>query len=224
MDNQETAPTTPTAGQPSQAETPDTGNLTQLAREQWKNWVGSAAVVAVVLLGLLFYRSHKTKAEGTANRMLGEARSAQALVAIRTQYPGTAAAKLALLQIAKSQYDAGDFVTAMSSYSEFLAKNPKHQMAPVAELGKIHCTEAMGQTSDALNAYKAFAAKQADSFLAPLAIFGQARCLQAMRRYDEARAVYEDFLTAHPKSPWKAEIDDALKQMEREARKPAGAL
>lgn len=223
-DNEKTtaAPAQPEQ-QPQEAMT-DAEEIAQLTRDQWKNWLGSTAVVVVVLLGLMLYRSHKAKSEATANRMLGEARNPQALMAIRTQYPGTAAATLALLEVAKTQYDAGDYVMASSSYSDFLSQYPKHPMAPMAEMGKIHCTEAMGQTAEALAAYKAFAAAQADNFLAPLATFGQARCLQQLRRYDEARALYENFLTANPKTPWKGDIEDALKQIERDARKPSVML
>ncbi len=198
--------------------------LTQLVKDRWQSWLGSIAIVVVVLMAVVLYRTHKAKNEEVSNRMLGEARNAQALIAIRTQYPGTAAAKLALLQIAKTQYDGGDYIMATSSYDDFLSQYPKHPMAPVAELGKIHCTEAMGQVADALAAYKTFAGQNQDSFLAPLAVFGQARCLQQMRQYDNARALYEDFLAASPKTPWKGEIEDALKQIAREARKPLVSL
>lgn len=211
----EPAHSTTVSGQPA-----DLQALKQLIGDRWQGWLGSAAIAIVVVLAVTFYRSHKAQSEETANRMLGEARNAQALTAIRTQYSGTAAAKLALLQIAKTQYDGGDYVMAMSSYGEFMSQYPKHPMAPMAELGKIHCTEAMGQTAEALAAYKGFADRNKNGYLAPLAVFGQARCLEQMRRYDEARATYEDFLAASPKTQWKSEIEDALKQLAREARKP----
>lgn len=210
---------TPPAGQPV-----DLQGLRQLLGDRWQGWLGTTALAVVIVLAVMFYRGNKASREETANRMLGEARNAQALMAIRTQYPGTSAAKLALLQIAKTQYDAGDFVMAMSSYGDFLTHYAKHPMVPMAELGKIHCTEAMGQTAEALAAYKAFAARHQESYLTPLAIFGQARCLQQLRRYDEARATYEDFLTASPQTPWKGEVEDALKQIARESRKPLVAL
>lgn len=224
----DTAPAAPESVQPAShapsGQPADVQALTDLVKDRWQSWLGSTALAVVVVLAVVFYRGHKTSSEDSANRMLGEARNAQALIAIRTQYPSTAAAKLALLQIAKTQYDGGDYVMAMSSYSDFLSLYPKHPMAPMAEIGKIHCTEAMGQTSEALAAYKAFAGKYKDTFLTPLAVFGQARCLQQLRQYDDARATYEDFLAASPTTPWKSEIDDALKQIAREARKPLVSL
>jgi len=224
MDKQDTTPGTQVSDAQAQAAVPESEQLKQIAWDQWKNWLGSTAVVVVVVLGLALYRSHKANEEAVSNRMLGEARNVQALTAIRTQYPGTPAATLALLQIAKAQYDSGDYLTAMTSYSSFLADSPTHPMAPMAELGKIHCTEAMGQTADALAAYKAFADKNPDSFLAPLAALGRARCLQQLGRLDDARAAYEDFITAHPKTPWKGEVEDAMKTIERARHKPSVAL
>lgn len=224
MDKQDTAPETLTSHSKPQAPVPESEQLKQIAWDQWKNWLGSTAVVVVVLAGLMLYRSHKTNDEAIANRMLGEARNVQALTAIRTQYPGTPAAPLALLQIAKAQFDSGDYLTANTSYSEFLSDNAKHPLAPIAEMGKIHCTEAMGQTAEAMAAFKAFGEKNPDSFLAPLAALGRARCLQQLGRLDESRAAYEDFLAAHPKTPWKGEIEDALKNIERVAHKSVVAL
>lgn len=224
MDKQDKTPDTQAADAHDQAAVSENEQLKQIAWDQWKNWLGSTAVVVVVLVGLMLYRSHKANEEAAANRMLGEARTVQALTAIRTQYPGTPAAPLALLQIAKSQFDSGDYLAASTSYNEFLADNAKHPMASVAELGKIHCSEAMGQTAAALAAFKAFAEKNPDSFLAAEATLGYARCLQQLGRLDEARTAYEDFLTAHPKTPWKGEIEDALKTVERAKHKPAAAL
>ena len=224
MDKQDKTPDTQAADAHDQAAVSENEQLKQIAWDQWKNWLGSTAVVVVVLVGLMLYRSHKANEEAISNRMLGEARNVQALTAIRAQYPGTPAATLALLQIAKAQYDSGDYLAAMTSYSGFLSDNSKHPMAPVAEVGKIHCTEAMGQAAEAMAAYKAFGEKYPDSFVAPLAALGRARCLAQLGRLDEARAAYEDFLAAHPKTPWKGEIEDALKTIERAAHKSVVAL
>ena len=131
------------------------------------------------------------------------------------------AAKLALLQSAKAQYDNGDFVAAQSSYQDFLSKYPAHPMVSVAELGKIHCVEALGNTDAALAAFSQFATQNPQHFLTPIAIFGKARCLQELKRYAEARATYEDFLAANPKTPWMGDVNEALKQLDSEARRPS---
>lgn len=210
-------PTTPSSAQ-QQPEPNELEALLATARAEWKNWLGTAAIAVVLITGIFLYRARSESNEEQASRMLGEARSAQAFQAIMSQYSRTAAAKLALLQMAKIQYDSGDYVAALSSYTDFLTRNPTHLMVPVAEMGRIHCNEAMGQTADALVAFTAFAANNPDSYLAPQALFGKARCLQQLGRLAEARAVYEDFLAAHPKTAWKNEIAQALRQLERENR------
>jgi TolA-binding protein len=199
-------------------ETPTNNN------KEIKSWMITVGVAAVVVLAVFLYRTNKAGNEEKASRMLGEARNAQALQAIMSQYPSSAAARMALLQMAKAQFDNGDYVSSQASYKDFLSKYPTHPMTGIAELGLIHCTEATGQTEKALEEYTRFATTKPTHFLAPTAIFGKARCLQALKRYDKARATYDDFLAANPKSDWKNDIEEALKQLEREARTPSVKL
>jgi len=189
-----------------------------------KNWLITAGLAAVIVLAIFLYRSNRDAHEEKASRMLGEARNVQALQAILSQYPSTPAARLSILQMAKAQYDNNDFTAAQATYKEFLSKYPDHPMAGIAELGLIHCTEGSGQTDQALAAFTAFATRNKDHFLAPVALFGKARCLETLKRHKEAKAVYEDFLVSHPKSEWQGDIEEALKQLDRAARKPSVAL
>ncbi|MEI8123042.1 MAG: tetratricopeptide repeat protein [bacterium] len=206
-----------------QPETPGLEQLTDTARSL-KNWLITAGLAAVIVLAIFLYRANRDANEEKASRMLGEARNVQALQAILNQYPSTSAARLSILQMAKAQYDNGDYVAAQTTYKNFLSKYPDHPMAGIAEVGLIHCTEGVGQTDQALAAFTAFALKNKDHFLAPVALFGKARCLETLKRHKEARAVYEDFLVSHPKSEWQGDIEEALKQLDRDARKPSVAL
>ena len=97
-------------------------------------------------------------------------------------------------------------------------------MAGIAELGLIHCTEGLGQVDQALVAYSDFVANHKDHFLAPVALFSKARCLESLKRYGEAKAIYQEFQASHPKSEWQSDIEEALKQLDREARKPSIVL
>lgn len=197
----------------------DAEALTETAKAEWKDWLVKGGIAVAVLLAVLLYRTHRQSNEEQASRMLGEARNVQALQAIMTQYPSTSAARLALLQTAKAQYDSSDFPAAAASYRDFVTRNPKHPMVPVAELGGIECQEAMGRTPEALTGYSTFITTHTNSFLAPVAMFGKARCLQQLQRANEARVVYEDFLAANPKSPWKKDIEENLRELAREAHK-----
>lgn len=214
-----TTNTPPNSASPEHPELNELQTLVTKAQSEWKHWIGTAAIAVVMILGFFLYRDRVRSNEEQASRMLGEARSGQAIQAIIAQYPRTASATLAMLQMAKIQYDSGDYVAALSSYTDFINRNPKHMMTAVAELGKIHCSEAMGQTADALSAFTAFATQYPDHYLAPQALFGKARCLQRLERLAEARAVYEEFLAAHPDSAWKKDIDEALRQLDRDGRK-----
>jgi tetratricopeptide (TPR) repeat protein len=197
----------------------DAAILTDDKKAQMKDWGIKGGVIIVVLLAVLLYRAHKQSSNEQASRMLGEARNMQALQAVITQYPSTPAARLALLQTAKAHYDSGDFMTASSLYQDFITKYPKHPLVATAELGKIECSEAMGKLPEALAAYSAFAASHAGTYLVPMALLGKGRCLEQSARYDEARAVYEDFLAANPKSPWKKDVEECLRHLDRETRK-----
>jgi len=197
------------------------GASLESAGAEWRNWLITAGIAVVLILSILLYRSHSANNEEKASRMLGEARNGQALQSILSQYPNTSAAKLALLQLAKAQYDNGDFVASQSNYQDFLSKYPNHPMAAMAELGKIHCTEGLGNTEVALAAFSQFAAKNPQHFLMPMAVFGKARCLQELKRYEEARTTYEDFLASNPKSLWTSDVNEALKQLDSEARRPS---
>ena len=199
----------------------EVGSSIESFGDEWRNWLVTGGIAVILILSIVLFRSHNASNEEKASRMLGEARNGQALQSILSQYPSTSAAKLALLQMAKAQYDNGDYVAAQSSYQDFLSKYPTHPMAAIAEMGKIHCTEGLGNTEVALAAFSQFATKNPDHFLMPSAIFGKARCLQDLKRYAEARATYEDFLAANPKSPWASDVNEALKQLDSEARKPS---
>lgn len=188
---------------------------------EWRSWLVTGGIAAILVLSVILYRANSANNEEKASRMLGEARNGQALQSVLSQYPGTSAAKLAMLQFAKVQYDGGDFVAAQASYQDFIAKYPQHPMLPMAELGKIHCLEGLGNTESALAAFSQFATKNPQHFLAPMAVFGKARCLQELKRYEEARVAYEDFLANNPKSPWTSDVNEALKQLASEARQPS---
>ena len=191
--------------------------LTSVSRDV-KSWLATLGLAALIVLAIFLYRANRDSNEAKASRMLGEARNVQALQAIMSQYPSAAAARLALLQMAKAQYDNGDYAAAQASYTRFRTEHPSHPMVTVAELGLVHCTEGMGQVEQALKAYSDFLARNPQHYLSAPAMLGKARCLQSLKRYSEARAVYEDFMVSHPQSQWQPDIDEALKQMEREIR------
>jgi len=171
--------------------------------------VGVGAAVATVL-GWWWYRSHAEGNEERAAEMLGVASSSRELEEITRQYPGTAAAPIAMLGLAKSQFDSGNYAVAANTYTEFEKKYPQHPMAPAARLGVAFCLEALGQKAEALAAFSEFAETRTNYFLRRVASMGKARLLEQLGRLDEARMAYEDLIASDPASAGTREAERKL--------------
>jgi TolA-binding protein len=129
-----------------------------------------------------------------------------------------------MLKLAKAHFDSGAYEPAMGKYVEFGTKFPKHPWAAVAELGKIHCQEAIGQTEQALAGFSAFVEQHPGHFLKSEAVFGRGRCLETLGRLSEAKAVYEDFIAANPDSGWVSRAEELLEQVKRKLGESAGSV
>lgn len=172
-------------------------------------------VVVALAAGLTSYRRWSRGRRERSVRELGMARSVQDLEALIERYPGSTAASVALLRLAKEQYNLGRYDLALRKYDEFLKKYPEHVFAPAAELGRVHGLEARGQLREALDGYRAFAARHPGHHLEPQAVLGEARCLEDLGRLEDARIVYEDFLAGNPDSIWSARAEESLEEVRR---------
>ncbi len=177
----------------------------------------------VVVGGLSWYRSSKSAGEAKAAEMLSVARSSKQIEEVIKQYPSARAAQTAILQLAKTYYDSGNYGMASTSYADFERKYPNHPMVDVARIGKIHCQEATGQSEDALAGFEAFLKSHTNHFLSAVATFGKARTLEQMDRLTEARTVYEDFMAANPESPRRADAETALATINRKLKAQTAA-
>lgn len=176
--------------------------------------VGVAAGL-ILVLGVVFFRARAADARRDAMMMLTNANTFDDLERVVSDRGSTPAAPLALLKLGQAHYAAGNYALAMEKYDTFRVMFAKHEMAPAAELGRLHAMEALGRTSEALAGFQAFAARQPDYFLAPQATFGAGRCLEQLGRPTEARVVYEQFIAAYPASPWVRRADEMLEQVNR---------
>lgn len=194
--------------------------------EELKAWVskhGSHAVTAVLtvliaLAALHLVHTRNTRRAIEANRKLATAQSASDFENILADHSKSDIAPLAQLALAKLNFDNANYEVAFAQYDEFLSRWADHEMRRTAELGRIFCIEARGQ-SDALNeaaeAFGAFAAANPDDHLAPQAVFGQARCLEQLGNLPQARTIYEDFITANPQNPWSIRAEELLSAVQR---------
>jgi len=185
--------------------------------------VGLCVVVAVIV-AVPLSRSRREAKIHDAMAALGKARTAQDLESLVGKYPSTPAATLAALRLAKTYYNTGSYELALAQYTEFLGRNAEHEMAPAAEMGRIHCVEAMGQTEAALADFATFAGKDPSHYLVPQAVFGQGRCLEQLNRHEEAKALYGDFVLRNPESGWLARAEELLENVRRKIERQGRPL
>jgi predicted negative regulator of RcsB-dependent stress response len=199
--------------------TDDLHHVKQFFQQHGLRIVVNVVVAVAVIASVLFYRGCGSRREQQATSQLGTARSVQDLEAVVARYPSAAVAPVATLRLAKAYFDTGYYDLALAKYNEFGTRFGAHELARVAEMGRIHCTEAKGQVQEAAQAFKAFAAAHPTHYLAAQAIFGEARCLEQLGRLDDARVIYEDFVTRHPKSGWHSRAQEALETVNKKIKK-----
>lgn len=194
--------------------------------QRLKNFIkeyGQAMIIAVgliiaVILGGIAFKNYRETSALRASQLLMNARSADDLQQVLTQYPNAPITPLALLALAARRFDEGQFEMARSTFAQLKEKYPTHPLALVADLGRAQCLEAERQLEQALQAFAAFATEHPDHFLSPMARLGKARCLHQLGRYDEARAEYEDFIAANPDSDWATIAESAILFVEKDKR------
>ena len=179
-------------------------------RENGVKLLVMAGVVAVLVIGVWMYKERKKQSIVVASQILSAAKTPKDLETIVSSHASTPYAPLAMLKLAKNYFNAGDYDRAMAQYAEFKQKYPQHPMADGAELDRVYCVEAKGQTEEALKGFASFAESHTNHFLAPQSMFGQARCLEQLGRHPEARTIYEDFIAAHPDSGWVSKAEELL--------------
>jgi predicted negative regulator of RcsB-dependent stress response len=182
--------------------------------------IGIGLVIAAILGGIAFKNYRETSAL-RASQLLMNARSAEEIQQVISQYPNAPVMPLALLALASHRYDEGQYEMARNTFAQLKEKFPKHPMAVVADLGRAQCLEAEGQLEAALQIFGTFSADHPKHFLTPLARFGKARCLHQLGRYDEARAEYEEFVAAYPDSEWSTVAESAILFVEKDKRAAA---
>jgi len=179
--------------------------------------------VAVIVGGTAFFRYQKAAKARLATERLAMARSVTDLEAVAAEFPRSVEAPIALMQAGKEYYNSGSYDTALAKYAELQAQYPEHELAAGADLGRIHCLEAMGRVDEAAAAFKEFAANHKDHYLVPQAVLGQARCLVQAGRLEEARVVCEDFIAANKENGYTMRVQDLLGTVKRKLEQGGAA-
>jgi len=170
-----------------------------------------AATVAILASRVLSHRQANKMTQ--AESLLASAQSPQQLEEVVDRYSSTPAAPVALLDLAKTYFNDGDFFQARAQYERFLKKYKDHDLRPIAEFGLASCTAADGDFNGAVERFADFVQAQDGHYLQPLATLEMARALEQANRLDEARIVLEDFLTDTPGSQWAGQAASALEDL-----------
>ncbi len=170
----------------------------------------AAAVTVIASRGCAH---HKAATLAAAEQKLMAAQTPQQLEEVVNKYSSTPTAPVALLNLAKTLFNNGDYVQSRAQYERFLKKYKNHEMKPLAELGLAYCTEADGDFTGAAVQFAAFAEKHSKNYLQPQAVLSIARCKEQAGQIDEARIVLEDFLAENAGTLWAGTAEGALKAL-----------
>jgi TolA-binding protein len=188
----------------------------------WAKKYAKPALVAVLALSILSLgvaaiKNRRIKKAQKADILLMQAQRAQndgALSAVLEDYSSTPAAPIALVELARIKFNAGDIDAAEALYQKFQKEYRNHDLASQVELNLIACKEARGELKEAEALYTAFSEKYSESYLAPAAMLARAHCLEADGQLQEAKMAYEDLMANYPESNWakSAELNLTLLQ------------
>ncbi|MEI6971196.1 MAG: tetratricopeptide repeat protein [bacterium] len=193
--------------------------------------IASIILVCLVAVFIMWRRTQAEKIDAEATRELfnNRAQTAANLETLMERCSSSKLAPLIMLKQAQAQYAEGNnYELALSTCDRFLKEYPGHELAAVAEFGRILCREARQTKEDlesSLKEFSEFATKHPGSFLAAEAAFGKARCMEQLGRFEEARQIYEDYKVSHPtENVWQERADSSLRIVEAALRRGKGAL
>ena len=176
--------------------------------------IAGILIIGGVFIAINAVKVQKAKKEAKADTALIKATNSEELQAIIDNYSSTKAAPVALIALARKNFNEGNVDVAETLYTQFTTDYSKHDLLPQAELNVIMCKEAKGQFGDAHTLYNDFIQKNKGSFLVPSAMMGKARCLQALDQTAEAKVVYEDIVINFPNTGWSFSAQAELKALQ----------
>lgn len=167
----------------------------------------------LVILASKGISQQKANKQAEAEDLLLRAQSPQQLEELVTRFGSTPAAPIALLDLAKTHFNNGDYFQARAQYERFLKEYKKHELGPVAEFGLASCSEADGDFDGAIEQFTTFIAEHGNHFLLSPSTLALARSMEQANRLEEARIVLEDFLAENATSQWAGQAESALQQL-----------
>ncbi|MCX7818644.1 MAG: tetratricopeptide repeat protein [Kiritimatiellae bacterium] len=188
-----------------------------LLRDYGRPLLLGAAIAIVIVVAVGFVRQRRRAAEEEAARLLTSGRVEQ-IEKLVEKYRRTSSAPIGGLALARLDFHNGRYEEAEKRYAQFLKDYPQHPLAPVAEVNRATCLEAIGRLEEALKIYEAVRSRESTSLQGSLALLGRARTFEQMGRYTEARQAYEEYLALHPEGPFAGVAEAGLKVLEQKRR------
>jgi tetratricopeptide (TPR) repeat protein len=147
-----------------------------------------------------------------------------ALADLESTAPKSDAAKLAQLVRAASAMRDGRFADGEAAFREFLASEPGHELAFLAQEGVLLAREAQGDIDGAIAEAETLVAADPATFYRDQALWHKGRMLEAQGKKDEALAVYRQYAEEYPlqdPSIARADVIGRLRELDPSAV-PAG--
>jgi TolA-binding protein len=181
--------------------------------------------ILMVILGWWGYRTWQARQEGAAQLLLTHALQTaetpkegstaaedalQLLRQTREEYPWTAAAEQALVQIGNVHYQRGEYQEAVQGYQAYLEQYPSGPWGLLAGLGKGYALEAQERYEDAAATFRAFADRYQGHSLSAEALMGLARSLTQLDQRTELVDVYQRVTAEYPGTRWARDAERQL--------------
>lgn len=173
---------------------------------------GLATVVAISIV-IPVLNQKKINHNAVAGQLLTNAQSDEELQLIIDKHANTSAAPGALLALARSAYNRGEYAKAQTSYNEFLKKFAKHDMAAIAAYGQAACLEAQDNLDAAAAEYQKTADAYAGNFVAPMALFNKGRLLATQGKTTDAIIAFESTISADTTGTWSSQAQNELSKL-----------
>lgn len=191
---------------------------------EWVSRYGTPAGLglAITLIGIFgfgTFRNHNQAQKEQAALAWSAATTPAEFQNIVSQFKNTPTAPVAMLGLASSYFESGEYESAQNTFRDFATTFPDHPMADATRLCQAQCMEAAGQMEEALQACTELRKRlPEDHYLQPQIDLERGRCLEQLDRWDEAKAVYEDFLATYPDTPWIDQAEIALRTAKKAVR------
>ena len=134
---------------------------------QGKQLIIFAAVLLVVVLGVIFYVRHRANQNDLASAALMTTESVEGMENLERQFGGTKVGPLIRLRLAEAYYNAGNYTAAREQYETFLKRHKSHPQADTARLGLAATQEALQEFAAAAKGFAAFADANPGHYLYP---------------------------------------------------------